>query len=109
MSCPASLRLKPLAIPPGHLGDRIDSEGRQLVLTGDMANHYVMGFQRPDWGFGFDVDKGLAAAIRRRVLAMLAAERLPFVGYHMPFPSIGYVEPMGDAFRNVAESDQFDL
>lgn len=94
---------------PGHLGYRIESEGRQLVLTGDVANHYVIGFQKPDWGFGFDADKSLASATRRRVLGMLAADRLPFVGYHMPFPSIGYVEPMNGAFRYVAESYQFDL
>ena len=94
---------------PGHLGYRIESEGRQLVLTGDVANHYVIGFQRPDWGFGFDADKALAAATRRRVLSVLAAEKIPFVGYHMPFPSVGYVEPMNDAFRYVAESYQFDL
>ncbi len=94
---------------PGHLGYRIESEGRQLVLTGDVANHYVIGFQKPDWGFGFDADKALASATRRSVLGMLAADRLPFVGYHMPFPSVGYVEPINDAFRYVAESYQFDL
>ncbi|MGL4406494.1 MAG: MBL fold metallo-hydrolase, partial [Notoacmeibacter sp.] len=34
---------------PGHMIYRIESEGRQLVLTADTANHFVLSLQRPDW------------------------------------------------------------
>ncbi|MEL6946763.1 MAG: MBL fold metallo-hydrolase [Pseudomonadota bacterium] len=94
---------------PGHMGFLIESDGKQLMITGDIANHFVIAFQKPDWGFGFDADKAKAAETRRAVLGRLASERMPFVGYHMPFPALGYVEPMGGAFRYVAESYQFDL
>ena len=58
----------------------------------------------------FDADKAQAAETRKRVLGMLAAERMPFIGYHMPFPATGYVEDLGDGrFRYVAASYQLTL
>ena len=37
---------------------------------------------------------------------MLAAEKLPFIGYHMPFPALGYVEAKDSGFRYVPASYQ---
>jgi len=91
---------------PGHMGYMIESEGQGLMLIADLANHYVFSLARPDWEVRFDMDKPAAAATRRRVLGMLAADRLPFIGYHMPFPALGYVAAEGDGFRYVPASYQ---
>ena len=48
----------------------------------------------------------MAAATRRKVLGMLAADRVPFIGYHMPFPALGYVDTRGDGFQYVPSSYQ---
>jgi glyoxylase-like metal-dependent hydrolase (beta-lactamase superfamily II) len=92
---------------PGHMCYRLESGGQQLVLTADLANHYVWSFARPDWGFAFDADKAAATASRRNVLGMLAADRIPMIGYHMPFPAAGFVETRGDGFRFVPVGYQF--
>lgn len=94
---------------PGHMIYRIESEGEELVVFADTANHYVWSLAYPDWEVRFDMDHGAAAQTRRAVLSMLAAERIPFVGYHMPFPATGYVEQAGDGFRYVPSSYQFAL
>lgn len=94
---------------PGHMIYRLESQGRQLVLTADTANHYVLSLQRPDWEVRFDMDKAAAAAARKKVFDMLAAEKLAFLGYHMPFPSVGYVEKQETGYRFVPKSYQFDL
>lgn len=91
---------------PGHMCYMLESGGRQLVLTADLANHYVWSFARPDWGFGFDADKAAASAARKAVLGMLAADRIPMIGYHMPFPAAGFVETRGEGFRYVPVSYQ---
>jgi hypothetical protein len=57
----------------------------------------------------FDADKAAAAATRRSLFGMLAADRVPFIGYHMPFPALGYVEVAGDGFRYVPASYQMML
>ncbi len=94
---------------PGHLIFHLESEGQRLLLTADTANHYVASLMRPDWHVRFDMDKEEAAATRRRVFDMVATERIPFIGYHMPFPAIGFAEAVDGGFRFVPASYQFEL
>jgi glyoxylase-like metal-dependent hydrolase (beta-lactamase superfamily II) len=84
---------------PGMLAFNIESEGKRIVVTADTVNHYVMSLERPDWHVRFDMDKEKGVATRRRVLDMLATDKVPFAGYHMPFPAIGYVERSGEGYR----------
>ena len=91
---------------PGHMTYMIESNGSGLVITADTANHYVWSLGHPDWEVKFDADKAAAAATRRAVFGMLAAEKLPFIGYHMPFPAMGYVEAKDNGFRYVPVSYQ---
>ena len=92
---------------PGHMAYMIESDGAQLVIGADFANHYVWSLAYPDWEVSFDRDKAQAAATRRRILGMLAADKVPFIGYHMPFPALGFVETREDGFRYVPASYQF--
>lgn len=94
---------------PGHMIYRLESGGRGLVITADTANHFVLSLQRPDWEVRFDMDKAAAAATRKTVFDMIATERLPFIGYHMPFPSVGFVEKLDTGYRWVPETYQLDL
>jgi len=58
----------------------------------------------------FDMDKAKAAATRKMVFDMLSADKVPFVGYHMPFPGVGYVETRGEGgYRYVPTSYQMML
>lgn len=105
--------IRALAAPghtPGHLAFTVESEGKRLLLWGDCAHHQVASLARPDWHCVFDTDKEQAAQTRRRIFDMAATERLPVAGYHMPFPSLGYVErrPEG-GYRWLAHSYQLDL
>lgn len=94
---------------PGHMVYMLDSGGEQIMVFADTANHYVWSLAYPDWEVRFDMDKAAAAATRRRILGMLAADRVPLIGYHMPFPGIGYVESRDDGFRYVPATYQLML
>lgn len=94
---------------PGHLVFLIDSDGQRMVLTADTANHYVLSLQRPDWEVLYDMDKGMAAETRKKVFGMIADEQLPFIGYHMPFPGVGYVKKVDDGFVFMPKTYQFKL
>lgn len=94
---------------PGHMAFRVESSGKQIILIADTANHFVITLQRPEWHVVFDADKEIAAATRKRIFDMIASERLPFIGYHMPFPAIGYLQAMDQGYRYVPESYQLDL
>lgn len=94
---------------PGHMAFLVESGGQTLAITADTANHYVWSLAHPDWEVRFDADKPKAAQTRRDVFGMIAADRIPFIGYHMPFPAMGYVEAQGDGFRYVPASYQMML
>lgn len=80
---------------PGHAIYHIESGGKRVMVTADTANHFIASLERPDWHVRFDMDKEAAAASRKKVFGMLAAEKIPFIGYHMPYPSVGFVSENG--------------
>jgi len=94
---------------PGHMTYMLESEGKQLLVAADFANHYVWSLGYPDWEVKFDMDKTAAAKTRRRILDMLAADQLPFIGYHMPWPGTGFVEKQGEGYTYVPTSYQLML
>lgn len=95
---------------PGHMAFHLESEGKRLLIGADFCNHYVLSLQRPDWEVRFDADKAAAAATRKTLLGMLAADRIPFTSYHMPFPAVGFVESAPDGgYRFVPATYQMIL
>ena len=94
---------------PGMLAFHIESEGKRLLVMTDVTNHYVMSLAKPEWQVRFDMDKEAAIATRKRILDMVATDKIPVTGYHMPFPAIGFVEKRDDGFRWVQASYQLHL
>ncbi len=94
---------------PGHMAYHIESNGQRLMLIADAANHFVLSMERPDWEVLFDLDKAAAARTRRSLLGQIAADGIPFIGYHMPFPGMGYLTAAGDGFAYEAASYQLNL
>ncbi len=94
---------------PGHMAYMLDNGGKQLLIGADFTNHYVWSLAHPDWEVKFDRDKEAAAKTRRKLLDMLAADNVPMIGYHMPWPGIGYVETHGDGYHYTPHSYQLLL
>jgi glyoxylase-like metal-dependent hydrolase (beta-lactamase superfamily II) len=85
---------------PGHVSYRIESEGKQAMITGDICNHHVLSMQKPNWHVLFDMDKEKAVATRNRVLDMIATDKIAMIGYHMPFPAVGFVTKSDNGGRH---------
>ena len=94
---------------PGLLAFHIESEGKRLLNWADTCNHYVVAIQRPDLHLDVDDEKDKAVATRKRILDMVASERLMVAGFHMPFPGLGWIEKTGGAYRWVPHSYQLNL
>lgn len=93
---------------PGHTTYLLESDGQKLLISGDSFNHYVWSVQHPEWHVRFDIDKDKGAETRKRVLVRLANEMIPFVGYHMPFPALGFIAPnSAGSWRYVPATYQF--
>lgn len=93
----------------GHLVFHVESDGRKLVLLNDTTPHYVAAFAHPEWHFSMDDDPVKAAETRRTILAECAASQVPVIGFHLPFPSIGFVETREDGFEFRPATYQFQL
>ena len=86
---------------PGHVCVHLRSGTDQLMIGGDALIEPVISFARPDWPWGPDWDKDRAIASRKRLLDMLATDKIPLVGYHLPWPGLGRVERAGSSYRFV--------
>jgi glyoxylase-like metal-dependent hydrolase (beta-lactamase superfamily II) len=93
----------------GMMAYHIESEGKRLLVWADTCIHYVMSIQRPEWQIEVDDDKDKAAATRKRILDMVATDRLFVAGFHMPFPGLGQVETSAGNYRWVPVSYQLNL
>ena len=84
-----------------HMSVMVESDGKQLLALGDAMTHAYISMERPDWFAGFDQDGPMASATRLRLLDMAATDGIAVLGYHFPFPGVGHVMRMGDAYRFV--------
>ncbi len=91
----------------GHTGYRLSSGADQLIIWGDIVHMRALQFTTPDISITFDTDAALAVETRKKVMAMLATDKIAVTGSHLPFPSVGHVEVKGDAFAWVPEEWQF--
>lgn len=93
----------------GHLAFHLESENQQLLMLNDTVAHCVASFARPDWHFSMDDDPEAAAVTRQRLLELAAIENIPVIGFHMPFPAIGYVEKSGAGYSYKPALYQFNV
>jgi glyoxylase-like metal-dependent hydrolase (beta-lactamase superfamily II) len=87
---------------PGHTIYRIADGGQQAIFLADTANRPELFVRKPGWHAVFDFDATAAEATRRRVLDMVATDRIRVTGYHFPFPANGFIAKDGSDFRFVA-------
>lgn len=83
----------------GHTVFMISSNGQTLAAIGDLTHHKILLTERPRTEFAYDTDPKQAVTSRVRVLDMLAAQRIPLLAYHFPWPGYGHVAKQGEGFR----------
>lgn len=88
---------------PGHTGYLLEDGGKRLLIWGDVMHVPDIQAPRPEVGIMFDFDPAAAAASRRRVLDMAAAEDLMVTGMHLHFPGFSRVMRAGEGYAVVPE------
>ncbi|MGE0564277.1 MAG: MBL fold metallo-hydrolase [Pseudolabrys sp.] len=83
----------------GHTSFMVTSGGSSLLFAGDIAHVLPVVLARPRVEFTFDTDGKQAVASRIRTFDMLAAQRVPMLTYHFPWPGVGYLARQGDGYR----------
>jgi glyoxylase-like metal-dependent hydrolase (beta-lactamase superfamily II) len=86
----------------GHTSFVITSQGKTLFNAADVAHHYLLTTENPRIEFAFDTDPQQAISSRLRVFDLVAAQKIPIITYHFPWPGIGYLAKRGEGYRYVA-------
>lgn len=81
---------------PGQAALEIRSGGERLLLLADAAVHSVVHLRRPDWFGRGDNWPARTVTTRRELLGRAAAEGIPTMAYHFPFPGVGRVREGGE-------------
>lgn len=85
----------------GHSMVRVSSDGSDLLIWGDIVHCAALQFPEPERAIAFDSDPAMAIANRKKVMDMVAADRLLFAGAHLPFPGVGHAAKSGSGYAYV--------
>ena len=80
----------------GHTIFMVASGGKSLAVTADVGHHYVLMVETPKIEFVYDQDSKQAVQTRLKVWDMLATDKIPFIGFHFPWPGLGNLAKTGN-------------
>jgi glyoxylase-like metal-dependent hydrolase (beta-lactamase superfamily II) len=83
---------------PGHTCWRIDAGPDAFIAWGDLVHMSAIQISHPDTAMTYDLDPEMARRSRRRILDMVAADRIAVAGAHVNAPGFGYVVRRGASF-----------
>jgi glyoxylase-like metal-dependent hydrolase (beta-lactamase superfamily II) len=83
---------------PGHVSYEV-AGGEGLIVVGDAVLAPWVFFPHPEWKFGFDADHDAAIRSRKQLLDRAATDRIKMIGFHWPFPGVGFAERKDNAYR----------
>jgi glyoxylase-like metal-dependent hydrolase (beta-lactamase superfamily II) len=80
---------------PGHTAYFIESGGSRLLIWGDVNHAMRIQMPCPDVTYARDSNPARSVETRKRILAYVAAKKIPIAGMHIAFPGIGDVISTG--------------
>ena len=83
---------------PGHSAFLVESDGKCLLIVGDLLHAAALQFPLPDECARYDMDVPAAVKARRAILAMAAEKDIPVAGMHIFYPGMGRVKAEGKGF-----------
>ena len=82
---------------PCHCCVNIKSGGKRASITGDLM-HHALQTRFPDWYTVFDWNKDEGIESRWKFFKEVAGTGTYILPIHFPSPTVGLIEPLGDAF-----------
>ncbi|MGO4744541.1 MBL fold metallo-hydrolase [Serratia quinivorans] len=83
---------------PGHSVYLVESQGKKLLLIGDLIHVAAVQFAHPRVAISFDSDAKAAVAQRLRIFSDSAQRSVLVGGAHLSFPGLGYLNKQGEGY-----------
>ena len=93
----------------GHMAFHAESDGKELMILSDTIAHYAVSLANLEWQFSMDDNPEMAVESRKRIVGMAASIKAPIIAFHMPFPSVGYIEKTNSNFRWVPSTYHMNI
>ena len=93
----------------GHTIFVISSGGKSFAYTADLTHHPILLMEKPRMEFSYDTDPAQAAGSRVKMLDMLAAQKIPVLAYHYPWPGVGHIAKTGEGFHYYPEAMNLNI
>jgi glyoxylase-like metal-dependent hydrolase (beta-lactamase superfamily II) len=84
---------------PGHMCVMAESGNQSLMIVGDSIVFTHVSFEYPEWRNFADIDHTAATESRRMLLDRASSDEMLIMGFHFPFPGLGYALRHGNAYR----------
>jgi glyoxylase-like metal-dependent hydrolase (beta-lactamase superfamily II) len=88
---------------PGHMTLGLTSGGSSLYHISDLCHHSRLLLEHASWSIASDVDPVLAVKTRKAVFQHLSETRERVLGFHLPFPGLGFLAKSATGFRWLQE------
>lgn len=82
----------------GHSGYRLESEGRSLLVWGDIVHFPQIQIARPDVSIAFDQDPILSASTRSKLLDVVSSDNLLIAGMHLGEIGFAHIKRTGKTY-----------
>lgn len=83
----------------GHTSYMIESDGKKLLVVGDLIHVPAVQLDHPNVTIAFDAEPEAAAATRIEDFNQAATDRTLVAGAHLPFPGIGHLRATGKTYQ----------
>jgi glyoxylase-like metal-dependent hydrolase (beta-lactamase superfamily II) len=84
---------------PGHTIYEVESQGKKLLLIGDLIHVTAVQLNNPKVTIEFDSDQKEAAKARDKVFTQAAKEGVLVGAAHIQFPGLGYLKKDGKSYN----------
>ncbi len=83
---------------PGHTAFLLESDGKQLLIWGDLAHAMAIQMPYPQVAVTYDTDPDQAIRYRKEILAYVSSGKIPIAGMHIAYPGMGSVTLDGTGY-----------
>jgi glyoxylase-like metal-dependent hydrolase (beta-lactamase superfamily II) len=77
---------------PGHTVFLVESEGKSLLILGDLVHVMDIQIPVPEISVSYDVDPNAAREVRKKIFDYAAKNKIPVTGMHLASPAFGFLE-----------------
>lgn len=77
---------------PGHVGFMLTSQGKKILIWGDLTHAMAIQMPYPQIAVTYDVNPKDAISARKEILEYVALNKIPIAGMHISYPGMGGIQ-----------------